>query len=148
MLYYVILCYIMLYHITLYYIIVYHIMLLIETQKRRETELRAAFHGSFDCWSTHRPLSSSFLGLPYRILNISHKKELLRGLWAEALCFGGGWNPALRTSLFPGVPHESPTAEGPQNPEFYHPSSLLLQESTYSLHCSSVPFWGYLFWDP
>ena len=29
----------------------------------------------------HRPLSSSFLGLPYRILNIKHKKELLRGLW-------------------------------------------------------------------
>ena len=23
---------------------------------------------------THRPLSSSFLGLPYRILNINHKK--------------------------------------------------------------------------
>ena len=32
---------------------------------------------------THRPLSSSFLGLPYRILNINHKKELLRGLWVE-----------------------------------------------------------------
>ena len=32
-----------------------------------------------DC--THRPLSSSFLGLPYRVLNINHKKELLRGLW-------------------------------------------------------------------
>ena len=30
---------------------------------------------------THRPLSSSFWGLPYRILNINHKKELLRGLW-------------------------------------------------------------------
>ena len=30
---------------------------------------------------TNRPLSSSFLGLPYRIPNISHKKELLRGLW-------------------------------------------------------------------
>ena len=30
---------------------------------------------------THRPLSSSFLGLPYGILNINHKKELLRGLW-------------------------------------------------------------------
>ena len=30
---------------------------------------------------THRPLSSSFLGLPYRILHILHKKELLRGLW-------------------------------------------------------------------
>ena len=29
---------------------------------------------------THRPLSSSFLGLPYRILNINHKKELPRGL--------------------------------------------------------------------
>ena len=29
---------------------------------------------------THRPLSSSFLGLSYRILNINHKKELLRGL--------------------------------------------------------------------
>ena len=24
---------------------------------------------------------SSFLGLPYRLLNINHKKELLRGLW-------------------------------------------------------------------
>ena len=31
--------------------------------------------------STHRPLSSSFLGLPYRILNMNHKQELLRGLW-------------------------------------------------------------------
>ena len=31
--------------------------------------------------STHRPLSSSFLGLPYRILNRNHKKELLRGPW-------------------------------------------------------------------
>ena len=30
---------------------------------------------------THRPLSSSFLGLPYRILSINHEKELLRGLW-------------------------------------------------------------------
>ena len=30
--------------------------------------------------NTHRLLSSSFLGLPYRILNINHKKELLRGL--------------------------------------------------------------------
>ena len=30
--------------------------------------------------TTHRPLSSSCLGLPYRILSINHKKELLRGL--------------------------------------------------------------------
>ena len=37
--------------------------------------------GSFSVVSTHRPLSSSFLGLPYRILNLNHKKELLRGLW-------------------------------------------------------------------
>ena len=28
---------------------------------------------------THRPLSSSFWG--YRVLNIKHKKEQLRGLW-------------------------------------------------------------------
>ena len=32
---------------------------------------------------THRPLRSSFLGLPYRIRNINHKKELLRGLWGD-----------------------------------------------------------------
>ena len=31
--------------------------------------------------NTHRPLSNPFLGLPYRILNINHKEELLRGLW-------------------------------------------------------------------
>ena len=33
---------------------------------------------------THRPLSSSFLGLPYRILKMNHRKELLRGLWVVA----------------------------------------------------------------
>ena len=32
---------------------------------------------------THRPLSSSFMGLSYRILNINHKRELLRGLWVS-----------------------------------------------------------------
>ena len=30
--------------------------------------------------STHRLLSSLFLGLPYRILNMNHKKALLRSL--------------------------------------------------------------------
>ena len=35
---------------------------------------------------THRPLSSSFWGLAYRILNINHKKELLRGLWVGLSC--------------------------------------------------------------
>ena len=44
---------------------------------------------------THGPLSSSFLGLPCRILNVPHKKELLRGLWVS---------PILKTStgLVPG----------------------------------------------
>ena len=28
-------------------------------------------------WYTHRPLSSSFLGLPYRILNRNHKRNYL-----------------------------------------------------------------------
>ena len=37
--------------------------------------------------TTHRPLSSSFLGSPSRILNINHKKELLRGLWVSLLQF-------------------------------------------------------------
>ena len=31
------------------------------------------------------PPSSSFLGLPYRILNINHKEELNRGLWLSLL---------------------------------------------------------------
>ena len=31
----------------------------------------------------HRLLSSSVLGLPTRILNINHKKELLRSLWVQ-----------------------------------------------------------------
>ena len=31
--------------------------------------------------STHGLLSSSFLGLPYRILANNPKKEILRGLW-------------------------------------------------------------------
>ena len=30
--------------------------------------------------AAHRPLSSSFLVLPYRVLSINQKKELLRGL--------------------------------------------------------------------
>ena len=38
---------------------------------------------------THRLLSSSFLGLPYRILNMSHKKELLRSLWVPYFCCKG-----------------------------------------------------------
>ena len=37
------------------------------------------WHNILGLGFTHRPLSSSFLGLPCRILNINHKKELLRG---------------------------------------------------------------------
>ena len=37
------------------------------------------------CVSTHRLLSSSLLGSPYRILNINHKKELLRSLWVGSI---------------------------------------------------------------
>ena len=36
--------------------------------------------GSWVVISTHRLLSSSFLGLPFRILNVNHKKELVRSL--------------------------------------------------------------------
>ena len=36
---------------------------------------------------THRLQSSSFLGLPYRVLNINHKKELLWSLWVRNDCF-------------------------------------------------------------
>ena len=32
---------------------------------------------------THRLLSSSFLGLLYRILNMNPEKELLRSLWVD-----------------------------------------------------------------
>ena len=32
----------------------------------------------------HRLLSSSFLGVPYRILNMNHKIELPRSLWVRA----------------------------------------------------------------
>ena len=38
------------------------------------------FHGTL-IGSTQRPQSSSFLGLPYRILNMNPQKELLWGLW-------------------------------------------------------------------
>ena len=45
---------------------------------------------------THRLHSSSFLGLPYRILNINHKKELKWSLWVIPKqgfprCLQAGW---------------------------------------------------------
>ena len=52
---------------------------------------------------THRPLSSSFLGLPYKILNINHKKELLTGLWVDL------WEPAPPHNMLAGkhLDHEA-----------------------------------------
>ena len=38
-------------------------------------------HAPQACVIAHRPHSSSFLGLCYRILNMNPAKELLRGLW-------------------------------------------------------------------
>ena len=38
---------------------------------------------------THRPQSSSFLGLPYRILNMNPKNELLWSLWVIDTYFEG-----------------------------------------------------------
>ena len=47
-----------------------------------------AVKGLRDRRGTLRLLSSSFLGVPYRILNMNHKKELLRSLWVR-FRFGG-----------------------------------------------------------
>ena len=45
--------------------------------------------------STHRPLSRSCLGLPYWILNITHKKELLRGLWVVMSIVQAKFSPCI-----------------------------------------------------
>ena len=47
---------------------------------------------------THRPRSNSFLGLPYRILNIIHRKELLKGPWVVYI--DTGTLPECFESLF------------------------------------------------
>ena len=57
---------------------------------------------------THRLLSSSFLGLPYRILNMNHKKELLRSLWVVPR---PTW---LRPSTSRGAPPSSCLAAPPR----------------------------------
>ena len=52
------------------------------------TSVRTTLRGT-TTGPNHRPLSSSFLGLPYRVLNINHKNELHMGLWVT-LCSGCG----------------------------------------------------------
>ena len=44
----------------------------------------------FRVWLTHRLHSSSFLGLPYRILDTIHKKELHWSLWVGFRIWGLG----------------------------------------------------------
>ena len=51
-----------------------------------DSRAKAVFmQGSLSFTCTHRPPSSSFLGLPSRILNMNHKKELLRGPMGRAI---------------------------------------------------------------
>ena len=53
---------------------------------------------------TQRPLSSSLLGLCYRILNINHKKELLRGLWVNRKILNPNHACDRLTERIPGQP--------------------------------------------
>ena len=52
--------------------------------------------GVTECGLSHRPQSSSFLGFPYRILNMNPKKELLWGLWVVLRAAGLGGHLGLR----------------------------------------------------
>ena len=61
--------------------------------------MNACFPRRVDC--THRPPSISFLGLPFRIPTINHKKELCRGLFhghvhSRALAASVGSTDALK----------------------------------------------------
>ena len=50
-------------------------------------DMHRSLPGQLDSLSLPRgPLVAPFWGLPYRVLNVSHKKELLRGLWVM-VCF-------------------------------------------------------------
>ena len=53
----------------------------------------------FRC-STHRPLSSSFLRIMFRIYKVIPKKELLRGLWVVAKYRWQAQSTALDFKLF------------------------------------------------
>ena len=60
---------------------------------------------SLDHWFTQRPHSSSFLGLPYKILYMHPKKELLWGLRVGYRCLGCRdlfRHPVLQTLEFCG----------------------------------------------
>ena len=82
---------------------------------------------------THRPLSSSFLGLPYRILNIYHKKELLRSLRVNSV---KGPKPKFLETLNP----KPKTQEQPRLLRSFRQLVLALSVTlaavvTYSLQC-------------
>ena len=69
----------------------YYGNLVSDQQEHRKEKTRRLCHkgvelmeSPHDVVTTHRPLSSSLLGLPSLILNINHKKELLGGLWVDS----------------------------------------------------------------
>ena len=55
-----------------------------QVTRGRETLLRGVEVRAGPNFPRHMALSSSFLGLPYRVLNINHKKELLRGFMGSS----------------------------------------------------------------
>ena len=74
------------------------------------------FMGSI-LYTTQRLHSSSFLGLPCRILNISHKKELLRSLWVSPVVLQSSMN--LRAGRFWGL--QSQNRKNPEPPTPINP---------------------------
>ena len=93
---------------------------------------------------THRLLSSSFLVLPYRFLNINHEKELLRSLW---VLFASASLPGLccklpeahRAGHFGRSEKASLWGSDPG-----HRLSVLKACSKVPIGSLVVPFWDYL----
>ena len=87
-----------------------------ERPGRAWSSLSSAKNTNYMCYSTHRLHSSSFLGFPYRILNTSHKKELVWSLWVETLTVtvilrlsrSGGLSIRWRFSEVPGLKSPKP----------------------------------------
>ena len=85
---------------------------------------------------TQRPQSSSFLGLPYRILYMTPKKELLSGLWVDTF-----YSNLAQTQTPPK--HSTPsTVRHPYIPllELYTKTGALME----SLWPLIVGIWGYI----
>ena len=125
--------------------------------------LKAKAHEHHESWGlgfTHRPQSRSFLGLPYRILNISPKRELLRGLWVgpesqvgdrrksaiissllrvlSAPLLVAGCNNDLAANHHVPVPPSSQKIPEPQIPTLNPGRRFLSRKATLSTQASSV----------